>query len=135
MVKEIHYFACDCGDIIDEIASTQMGGGIQYGDTFTQTIFLCCRKCGKLFFTDHGLDEKEIRPYTGRLTKEQILEYAPKVRGTFDSFDERNIIAEISPELVTFTLKVQATSVNCEAVVYGLPKVWIGKTVHITLAP
>lgn len=105
MVKEVRYLQCDCEEgKLEHIASTKGEGSINSmrGEcgTYRSTHFFGCNKCDavyRIYSAQPSVNWEDIfferlRKYEGKLTKEEIKQYASECKGGIKSEDEERIM-------------------------------------------
>lgn len=84
-----------CGGTPDLISATKLCHGS--GKPF-QTVFYTCDCCKKIY-SENWPDATKLELYTGRLTKQQLVDYAHTVEGRMTRKDEDGILQQIADSL------------------------------------
>lgn len=108
MPKEVTYIECNCEKgRLEKIAETEMERGHSGDPSDWKTTFYECDTCKIIFEKryyreydyynpetnkEEDLETEEWLPYKGKLTKNEIIRFAPKHEGFFRDFDEKPII-------------------------------------------
>jgi hypothetical protein len=99
MPKKIKFVQCDCekGNL-EEMVSTKISWCPGCGEEGDQTIFYSCDFCDKIFKRTRnilGNDPdffSDYIEYNGKLTKEELISFAPEYFGNIYSWNEKEIL-------------------------------------------
>ena len=84
-----------CGGTLGVMSATKLCHGS--GKPF-QTIFYVCNCCKKIY-SENWPDATKLELYIGRLTKQQLIDYAHTVEGRVTRKDEDGILQQIADSL------------------------------------
>lgn len=101
MPIEKKVISCDCGNgELIELAETRRGKtSSTCGAPIKSTIFYGCTKCPAIYtqnrsksFPDKEPEFGSFKPYTGKLTRTQIISRVPEVTADFTDYEEQRIL-------------------------------------------
>ncbi len=116
MAERIDYIKCDNDEgKLELLARTEpfsgLGRASENMDVYMSTYFFICKECNLIYRAvvsgKHWDNSKAIslKPYEGRLSRKQIVEEVPKLRGEIEHFKELQIVEGYDYEEVGRKLK------------------------------
>src|SRR4030043_227771 len=109
MPKRIAYIQCDCEKgKLERIAETDVAPGNSFHQDMRYTTFYSCNVCDRIFTRARIKHYNEgyrahdawkslgFIPYAGKLTREEIMRFAPQYKGGINEHKEKKITQKIN---------------------------------------